>query len=164
MLERYLVPSTVFACASYGDARPLSVPELSGERYSDIGLRTLTWDDLRGLRERGVEIGSHTMTHPHLTQLADAELERELVEARGRIEDEIGAPCRFLAYPYGDVDERVRSVARRAGYVAAFGLPGTPGDTFDYPRVGIYRRDTVARAWLKSSPAARALAGQIHRP
>lgn len=164
VLERHSIPSTVFACAAYGDARPLAVPELTGERYSDTGLRTLTWDELRALRERGVEIGSHTMTHPRLTQLADDELEHELVEARSRIEDEIGAPCRFLAYPYGDVDERVSSAARRAGYVAAFGLPGRPGDTFDSPRVGIYRRDSVVRAWLKASPAARALAGSFTVP
>jgi len=164
VIERHSVPSTVFACASYGDARPLSVPELSGKRYSKTGLRTLTWDELRALRERDIEIGSHTMTHPHLTQLSDAELERELIEARSRIEDEVGVRCRFLAYPYGDVDERVRAVARRAGYVAAFGLPGTPGDTFDYPRIGIYRRDGVTRAWLKSSTAARALAGQLTVP
>ena len=157
-------PSTVFACAAYGDARPLAVPELTGERYSDTGLRTLTWDELRALRERGVEIGSHTMTHPRLTQLADDELEHELVEARSRIEDEIGAPCRFLAYPYGDVDEHVSSAARRAGYVAAFGLPRKAGR---HVRLSA-SRDLSTRqrrsAWLKASPAARALAGSFTVP
>jgi peptidoglycan/xylan/chitin deacetylase (PgdA/CDA1 family) len=163
VLERYSVPATVFVCAAYGDGRPLSVPELSGERFSATALRTLTWDELRALAERGVEIGSHTMTHPHLTRLADEEVEHELREARSRIEDEVGRPCRYVAYPYGDVDDRVRAAARAAGYTAAFGLPGTMGDTFDHPRVGLFRRDSVGRAWLKSLRLARAAAARVRR-
>lgn len=160
LIERYSVPATVFACGAYGDGRQLALPELSGSRYSEAGLRTLTWDGLRELRARGVEIGSHTMTHAHLTRLADDELDRELVEAKQRIEDELGAPCRFLAYPFGEVDDRVRAAARRAGYAGAFGLPGTPGDEFDLPRVGLYRRDSVGRALLKASSPGRWMAAR----
>jgi peptidoglycan/xylan/chitin deacetylase (PgdA/CDA1 family) len=164
LLERHRVPATVFTCAAYGDGRPLAVPELSGERFSATGLRTLAWDELRALAERGVEIGSHTMTHPHLTELGDDELKHELVDSRTKVEDELRAPCRFLAYPYGAVDERVRAAARSAGYEASFGLPGRPGDTFDHPRVGLYRRDNLARAWLKSLRLARAAATRVRRP
>ena len=160
LIERYSVSATVFACGAYGDGRQLRIAELSGSRYSEAGLRTLTWDGLRELRERGVEIGSHTMTHAHLTRLADDELDRELVEAKQWIEDELGAPCRFLAYPFGEVDDRVRAATRRAGYAGAFGLPGTPGDEFDLPRVGLYRRDSVGRALLKASSPGRWVAAR----
>ena len=151
VLERHGVPATVFACSAYGDGRPLDVPELNGARFDAHGLRTLSWNQLRELAERGIEIGSHARTHPHLPDLADAELRTELVDAKSEIEDEIGRECRFLAYPYGETDERVRAVARAAGYMAAFGSPGTPGDRFDIPRLGVYRRDTVRRAYLKST-------------
>ena len=108
-----------------------------------------------------MEIGSHTASHPRLTQLGDAELHRELSESRERIADELGRPCRYLAYPYGDEDRRVRAAARHAGYEAAFALPGptAPMDTFGIPRLGIWRKDhllrMVARIGLaRGGPAA----------
>jgi peptidoglycan/xylan/chitin deacetylase (PgdA/CDA1 family) len=133
------------------DGRPLTIPELSGERYDAEALATLTWDELRGLAGRNVEIGSHTITHAHLPQLGDAELDRELSESRERIADELGRPCRFLAYPYGEQDERVREAARRAGYEAAFGLPGRGGERFALPRVGIYRGSPLWRVAAKAA-------------
>lgn len=158
ILERLGVPATVFACAAYGDGRTLEVPELGGARFDADGLRTLTWDELRGLHDRGVAIGSHTLNHPHLPELGDSELEAELVDSKRRIESEIGAPCSLLAYPYGGVDPRVRRAAERVGYELAFGLPGTLGDPLDWPRLGLYRRDGVARAAVKASTLRRRLA------
>jgi peptidoglycan/xylan/chitin deacetylase (PgdA/CDA1 family) len=164
-LERLGVPATVFACASYADdGRPLAVPELAGEAAASPGeLATMTWDQLAGLGERGVEIGSHTSTHPHLTRLSDAELTRELGESRQRLEDGLRRSCRLLAYPYGEEDMRVRAAARAAGYEAAFGLPGQPWplDRFSLPRVGIWRKDGLARATVKTTALRHAAA--VHR-
>ena len=70
-------------------------------------LQPLSWDELRRLQDAGWEIGSHACSHPYLTRLGDDELERELGESRRRLETELGRPCRSLAYPYGDHDERV---------------------------------------------------------
>jgi peptidoglycan/xylan/chitin deacetylase (PgdA/CDA1 family) len=162
-LERLGVPVTVFACSGYADeGRALDVPELAADaaRLPDE-LATMDWDALRGLAERGVEIGSHTVSHPHLPLLSDGELDRELGESKTRIEDELGKPCPLLAYPFGDEDGRVRAAARRAAYDAAFALPGRPGpfDRYAVARVGIYRRDSLARMATKTSalrrPAAR---------
>lgn len=153
VLERLGVPATVFACASYADdGRPLAVPELAADAARLPGeLATMRWEELGGLVERGVEVGSHTSTHPHLPGLSDGELARELGESRQRLEDRLRRPCRFLAYPYGEEDTRVRIAARAAGYEAAFTLVGTPGDPFRVPRVGIWRKDTLARALLKTT-------------
>lgn len=155
VLERLGVPSTVFACSGYAeDGRALDVPELTAEivAYPEE-LATMSWDELRDLAERGVEIGSHTITHPHLTRLSDAELGRELTESRARLEDELGRACGLLAYPYGENDARVRQAARRAGYAAAFALRESfaPADAFALPRVDLYKRDTSLRARLKTS-------------
>ena len=65
----------------------------------------MTWDELRALAERGVEIGSHTLTHPHLPLLSDEELLRELGDSREQFEAELNRPCRYLAYPYGENDD-----------------------------------------------------------
>jgi peptidoglycan/xylan/chitin deacetylase (PgdA/CDA1 family) len=153
------VPATIFACSGYGDTgAPLAVPELVDEVASyPSELETMNWDGLRELVEQGVEVGSHTISHPHLPELADDELERELVDSRTRLEDELRRPCRYLSYPYGEQDERVRKAARAAGYEAAFALPGIdrPPDPFAFPRIGIYQRDNLARAALKTSPLRR---------
>jgi peptidoglycan/xylan/chitin deacetylase (PgdA/CDA1 family) len=152
MLERLKMPATVFACSGYlDDGRPLDIPELRGERFDAHALATLTIEELRGLHERGVEIGSHTVSHAHLTRLGDAELRRELVDSRTMLEEALGGPVRYLAYPYGENDERVRAAAGAAGYEAAFGLPGERGDRFAIPRVGIWRRDGLVRVAAKAA-------------
>lgn len=79
----------------------------------------LTWDQVRELRAAGMEIGSHTVSHAHLTALDDASLARELIQSRERLEHEVGADVDLLAYPFGERDERVESAARAAGYRAA---------------------------------------------
>ena len=158
-LGRLGVPATVFACPAYADTgRALDVPELAEEaRTHPEELATMRWDDLRALRDHDVEVGSHTLTHPHLKRLSDAELERELGESRKRIEEELGRPCRFLAYPYGEHDERVQSAARAAGYDAAFALAGRDETVTRHagPRVGIWRRDGRLRVAAKTSPTVR---------
>jgi peptidoglycan/xylan/chitin deacetylase (PgdA/CDA1 family) len=155
VLERLEAPATVFACSALADGGqpfPIQHPADRGETTA-IDLRTLDWDGLRRLADRGVEIGSHSVSHPLLTHLDDAELDGELRQSRERLESELRRPCRFLAYPFGDHDERVRAAARRAGYEAAFGLPGKsrPFDRFGLPRIGIYRKDRLWRFSLKTS-------------
>jgi peptidoglycan/xylan/chitin deacetylase (PgdA/CDA1 family) len=158
-LERLGVPATVFACAGLADGgQPFPVSKLYGTPGA-TDLLTLNWDGLRGLVERGIEVGSHTVSHPHLTRLTDLELERELRESRERLESELGRRCRYLAYPDGDHDARVRAVARETGYEAAFALPGRakPFDPFGIPRVGVWRKDGLARFALKTSATRRAI-------
>jgi peptidoglycan/xylan/chitin deacetylase (PgdA/CDA1 family) len=159
------VPVTVFAASAFAEAgRPLDVPELADDaRTQGEHMATMDWAALRALAERGVEIGSHTVSHAHLPALADSELERELRDSRARIEDELGRPCRFLAYPYGEHDARVQAAAASAGYDAAFALgPGSShANRFALPRVDLYPRDTMLRATLKTSflkrPSSRLL-------
>ena len=151
-LLRMDVPVTIFVCTGFADngGAPLTVPELTSEDAEDLA--TMSWDDLRDWVEQGVGVGSHTVSHPHLFPLSDEELRREFVESRTRIETELGRECRWLAYPYGEHDERVRNAARDAGYARAFTLRAAPGDDYSAPRVDLYRRDSVGRALVKASP------------
>lgn len=159
-LERLGFPATVFACTGFADrdGAPLAVPELADEAdRHPAELATMGWDDLRELAERGVEIGSHTVGHAHLTQLDEEELHRELVDSKARLEDELARPCRWIAYPYGHDDARVHAAARAAGYDGAFSLRAAAGpfDAFAMPRVDVYRRDTRWRFALKAQPTLR---------
>lgn len=161
VLERLGVPVTIFACARLAeDGGQFLFPELRRRLPANRDeLLTLSWGMLRDLAERGVEIGSHTMSHPHLPELPDDQLLAELRHSRERINDELGRPCRFLAYPYGQHDARVQAAARAAGYTAAFTLdpPARSFDPFAVPRVGVYGADNSLRFALKTSGLRRSL-------
>lgn len=154
-LERLGIPSSIFACADYAaDGRPLDVPRLAGEAAAHPEhLATLTWDELRALAERGVEIGSHTLTHARLPTLSDSDLRCELRESRMLFETELGRPCRYIAYPWGEHDKRVRTATRAAGYEAAFALRAGADarDPYALPRIDIFREDYLLRTIVKTS-------------
>ncbi|MCC6907848.1 MAG: polysaccharide deacetylase family protein [Phycisphaerales bacterium] len=87
--------------------------------------RAMTREQVAELHARGHEIGSHTITHPILTQLDDGELLRELVESKDTLESWIGDEVSSFCYPNGDWDERVKAAALEAGYrVACTTTPG----------------------------------------
>jgi peptidoglycan/xylan/chitin deacetylase (PgdA/CDA1 family) len=162
VLDRLGVPATVFACTDYADGgRTFAVAELAVEAAAHPEeLATMDWDSLAELTERGIEVGSHTKTHPHLTSLSDSDLRAEVRESREQLEDVLGVPCRFLAFPYGDHDGRVRAATRASGYDGAFALPGRekPRDLFALPRVGMWRHTGLVRAAVKTSPLSRPVA------
>jgi peptidoglycan/xylan/chitin deacetylase (PgdA/CDA1 family) len=162
ILDRHGLPATVFAPTDGVDAgEPLIWPGIDqwhgGPHEQD--LQPMSWTQLRGLAAAGWEIGSHTLTHPHLTRLDDDALRDELVRSRAICEERLGGPCTTLAYPYGDVDARVVAAAAAAGYRAAASLPGRMGsrDALDWPRIGVYFVDHDRRFRLKVSPAVRRL-------
>lgn len=159
LLAELGVPATIFACTGFArDGRPFDVPELRDDAAADpASFATMDWSALRAAASRGVEIGSHTVSHPHLPHLSDEELDRELRESKAELEDELGAPCRHLAYPYGEEDDRVRAATRRAGYDAAFAVDPGRGrsDRFGVPRLAVYRHDTAAGFRVRTSPLLR---------
>ena len=76
-----------------------------------------TWDQLREMRKAGMEIGSHTRTHPFLSELDAAGLERELRGAREEIDAALGQETVALALPGGDAPRRaLRPLVGSAGY------------------------------------------------
>ncbi len=104
------------------------------------------WDELRGLVEHGVEIGSHTVSHPHLPLLSDAEIENELADSRARLEDGLGRPCRFLAYPSVSTTNASGLRPREPAtwlLSPSRARPRIRATRMRYPRVDLYRKDTT---------------------
>jgi peptidoglycan/xylan/chitin deacetylase (PgdA/CDA1 family) len=73
-------------------------------------------DDVRTLRDAGMTIGCHGMHHRPWRTLDDAELERELVDARAVLEEVVGGPVTQAACPFGSYNRRVLRALRRSGY------------------------------------------------
>ena len=85
----------------------------------------LTLGQIREMQKYGVEFGSHSLTHAWLPAVSDAQLRREVIDSKQRLEDILGAEIPSFAYPRGGVDRRVRSAVSNAGYKLAFtNLPG----------------------------------------
>jgi len=88
----------------------------------------LSWAQIREMAEAGVDIQSHSLTHPYLTRRKHSSMDddryaawlrRELTESKRILEKKTGQTVEFLAYPYGDYDDRVARIASKAGYRAA---------------------------------------------
>lgn len=85
-----------------------------------VAYRPLTWPQVRRLSDEGFEIGSHTLSHPHLARVDDARLRRELTESRAVLEAKLGRPVLRVSYPYGSVDARTPRAAAEAGYASGY--------------------------------------------
>jgi peptidoglycan/xylan/chitin deacetylase (PgdA/CDA1 family) len=97
------------------------------DRISGTDPSFLTWPQLVRLEHFGVAIGSHTVTHPDLTSLSSAQAWTELTQSRKTIEQHLGHPVQWFAYPAGRENPEVVSQALEAGYVLA--VTTDPGST-----------------------------------
>ena len=119
--------------------------DLPEREEGDFG-RPLTADELKVFAATpGLAVGAHTVSHPSLGALAEAEQRRELVESRRSLEKLIGRRVDTLAYPFGkepDVGAETRTLAAEAGYAAAFtsvARPVTPrSDLYALPRLSVH--------------------------
>jgi peptidoglycan/xylan/chitin deacetylase (PgdA/CDA1 family) len=155
-------PATIFVPTDFvGSDLPMSWAGIDrwvgGEHESE--LLPLNWEELETLANHGWEVGSHTCSHPKLTKLDDDSLARELNVSKASCEQHLKRACPSLAYPYGDVDARVVRATAAAGYRAAAALPSHPGPetALEWPRVGVYSKDSQTRFSIKCSPTVRRL-------
>lgn len=120
----------------------ICVPHTPPEQY-----RPVTWDQLRELKDAGIEIGGHTVNHYSLGQLGADDVEKEIETCRNRLIEELDEPPKAFCYPNGqpmDLPERYSTVLRSLGFessVVAY-----------YDEVGIsdpyaLRRHGVGKSW-----------------
>ena len=83
----------------------------------NIGLSGfMNWEDVRLLHESGMEIGSHSLTHPNFKLLTSEEVEFELRESKRRIEEEINCELKSFAFPYGAYSKYSVHLAKKIGF------------------------------------------------
>jgi peptidoglycan/xylan/chitin deacetylase (PgdA/CDA1 family) len=87
----------------------------------------------------GIEVASHSMSHPFLTRLDSATAWKEIRESKTILESLFGRDVMTFVYPYGDMNARVRRMVERAGYrIGRAVRPGTPNLWVDPYRVPTY--------------------------
>lgn len=130
----------------------LRVHDAAGNGY-------LLWDEVRALRDAGMEIGSHTVHHPALPRLGERPVRFEVEQSKRDLEAGLGAPVDFFAYPFTQSLPWVRDRVLKAGYRGA--VSGAHGGTFDryhLPRLTIHRytsaddlRAMLGQGWASAS-------------
>jgi peptidoglycan/xylan/chitin deacetylase (PgdA/CDA1 family) len=139
VLHEYRFPATVFAVSDFcgrGNRWP-SQPA----HHAIPRLELMDWNELREIRKAGIQIGSHTATHPYLSRLSEAAVEEEMHRSRSVIEQHLGMPVDTFAYPYGDWTPMVRAVAARSfrlGCGTELAYLSASDDALCLPRVDMY--------------------------
>lgn len=126
----------------------------------------LTWKEIEDLSREGVDIQSHSFSHPSLNRARHPEMEdaqyaswlaEEMCQSRELIQSHTGREVRFLAYPFGDYDDSVIAAAKAAGYVAAVtvkpGMVRKGTDLMTLPRFLVIHDTTLAEfeSWLETA-------------
>jgi peptidoglycan/xylan/chitin deacetylase (PgdA/CDA1 family) len=113
VLARLGLKATAFVVTGHVDG---TSRWLTGDGEGDR--RVLSWTQLRELAAAGVEIGSHSHTHPQLDTLPKTLADEEIVRSRSILEDRLQVPVTSFAYPYGYHSARIKSQLREHGYVS----------------------------------------------
>lgn len=79
----------------------------------------LTTDQLVTLANAGVEVGSHTVSHPNLSTMSGAKLTKELADSRNELRRLTGQAVASFCYPSGRYTEVTVSAVKAAGYQTA---------------------------------------------
>ena len=75
-------------------------------------------DKAKEIAARGHEIGLHSTTHPHFTQLSVGEMEKELTENRKMIKEVTGIDAKLFRPPFGDYSNTVIDTVNNMGLTA----------------------------------------------
>jgi peptidoglycan/xylan/chitin deacetylase (PgdA/CDA1 family) len=167
ILKEFGYPFTMFIYTDYVRGGPKA------------GGGSMTWEQLAEMRDAGVSIQSHTVSHPDLRRKKagasqagyDEWLWNELHGSKAMIEERLGIKVTALALPYGLANDHVREVAAKAGYEMVFTVNGekvgfsTPMEALGRYVVQAHQPKLFKMATtFEGTPAAPASAFAVHEP
>lgn len=99
------------------DVLGLKLPEKAPEEFAPIA-----WEQLRELEAAGIEVGGHTVTHPTLGQVTEAQARNEIYGCRDELIEHLGDKPRTFCYPNGqpsDFQGFLLPLVEQAGFLGA---------------------------------------------
>ncbi len=105
--------------------------QLGRDEPGDALAAPMTWEQVVEMSDGGMEIGSHTVTHPILTQISPEQLIREISDSKREIEAKTGRRVHCISYPEGldyAISSTVTQAVAAAGY--SFGASYLPGTNY----------------------------------
>jgi peptidoglycan/xylan/chitin deacetylase (PgdA/CDA1 family) len=125
--------------------------------YIEKGGKSMTWAQLEEMRDAGVEIEAHTVSHHDLRHAPRGQdytswLHNEVYTCKQILEDKLAIKVVAFAFPYGFHNEIVRKTATDAGYLLQFTVYGQHmGQNVLQDQVGRYAVDSSKPAVFKSA-------------
>ena len=166
VLQKYSFPATIYVPTDFvGQTSRWLNREGEGDR------QVMPWSAIKDISDAGVEVGSHSCSHPQLDLLPPTRLRDEVVDSKRRIEDNLQRPIRSFAYPFGYYNAATKAAVATAGYESACAvrdLPSSRSDAYAISRwtirhgmnaqqlVDVLNVDSGKRAELRSIARARA--------
>ncbi|MGI8883475.1 MAG: polysaccharide deacetylase family protein [Pyrinomonadaceae bacterium] len=112
----------------------VKIPELPTREYAPV-----TWEQAREMDANNVQIESHTVSHPILTNIEQARLDDELHNSKKRLEEKLNRNIEHFCYPNGNLNANVRQSVEKAGYNSAvttdYGFNGKQANHFALNRI-----------------------------
>jgi peptidoglycan/xylan/chitin deacetylase (PgdA/CDA1 family) len=101
-LEAFGVEAAFFIATEYVDATSKGHPEAAQHFFNPPkAVPFMTWDDCRRLRDAGMTLGSHTVSHRNLAELSESEARSEMSHSKETLERELGVTCEHFCAPRG---------------------------------------------------------------
>ncbi|MBI2558011.1 polysaccharide deacetylase family protein [Candidatus Woesearchaeota archaeon] len=128
-----------------------------GRLYNDLGVKEdyeelnnymfMDWNQVIEMGENNIEIGSHTVSHPFLSNLQPKGMLRELKDSKKIIEKKLNRQIDSFCYPSGDMNARSEELVKKVGYNCACsiktGSVTNKSDIYALERVGINIKDDI---------------------
>ena len=112
------------------------------------------WTPWKNASITGHEIGSHTISHPYLTSLTPSQVQVELQGSQSIIDSQVTTQKAVtIAYPYGDYNSSVQSIAQNY-YIAARGVNcGLNQDPIDFYGIKACSPDSLDDVYAQTDAA-----------
>lgn len=114
VLKQYEYPATVYLVADrIGESNTWDAHKLNTKK------KLMDWRMIDELHKNGITFGSHTLTHPFLTELTMDQAEAEITQSKVILEEKLGSPVKHFCYPSGNYNNDIVDLVRKAGYQTA---------------------------------------------
>lgn len=112
VLKKYNFSAAVFLATGFaGEKIPNS---------ADFPLKSLNWRQIREMHDSGlIDFQPHTVSHPKLSRVSFEEAEKEILQSKKCLEENLKKTCRFFAYPKGDYSRQTEDLLKKHGFSLA---------------------------------------------
>ena len=129
ILKKYHFPATIFLISD----------------YVGVSQGLLNWEQVKEMSQYGISFGSHTRHHVYLPAQSKEQMKDEIAGSKHVIEEHLGKPVYYLAYPSGGFSDEIKTITALAGYKAALatnrGYDRYNIDLYELNRIHVNSRD-----------------------